>query len=449
MLEPLRLAALLLAMAALGWSGTAAAQASVAAAEKACTPGADQKEKGEAGDGQPDQYRPSSGRTPPGLQGAVTVSPREARCLMDKLGERLVVVQAMRDSRELPGAVVLPDAASAYEEGRPHQESLQKLAELTGGDKGRPLLVYCHHTSCHLSYNASLRAVRAGYSKVYWLREGNQGWVDAGYPLKGDVLDAQGLPANHAQAVLACDRMHLEYRPRDYASELVRHANAADQQVAFKESMARAREARARCLQQVANARQDNKAVAADIAGRLARNEQEVAQQYQAARDVVEKDPAAVFKRSLDEVDVSRLQVVLERARAAARPVAQACGTLGSATPADKEELAAMRRRLAEHRQCIVGLESANEGSYHAEAFQEIVTRIASIERFTCARNPGPKCVPDAAWRRVAEVINPVNGRIVQAAAERQQARNLELDRAREDTNAWTDRVNEHVARRK
>jgi PQQ-dependent catabolism-associated CXXCW motif protein len=59
---------------------------------------------------------------------------------------------------------------------------MELLAKLTGGDKTRALVFFCASSQCWLSYNAALRAVAAGYPKVYWYRGGVEAWVAAGLP---------------------------------------------------------------------------------------------------------------------------------------------------------------------------------------------------------------------------------------------------------------------------
>jgi PQQ-dependent catabolism-associated CXXCW motif protein len=58
-----------------------------------------------------------------------------------------------------------------------------RLGALTGGEKSRPLVFFCVNSQCWLSYNAALRAMALGYSKVYWYRGGVEAWRAAGLPL--------------------------------------------------------------------------------------------------------------------------------------------------------------------------------------------------------------------------------------------------------------------------
>ena len=82
----------------------------------------------------------------------------------------------------LPGSVWLPnvgygrlsDDLTNYLQGH--------LKRLTGGDPGRPIIVYCR-TDCWMSWNVAKRLAAAGYTAVYWYPDGTTGWEAAGLPL--------------------------------------------------------------------------------------------------------------------------------------------------------------------------------------------------------------------------------------------------------------------------
>lgn len=56
------------------------------------------------------------------------------------------------------------------------------LEQLSGGDKSMPLVFYCR-ADCWLGWNAAKRAADWGYSRLYWLRDGIEGWQQAGFEL--------------------------------------------------------------------------------------------------------------------------------------------------------------------------------------------------------------------------------------------------------------------------
>ena len=54
-----------------------------------------------------------------------------------------------------------------------------RLKHLTAGDFNRKLVFFCIGAECWESYNASLRAEKAGYGQVYWYRGGLSAWQSA------------------------------------------------------------------------------------------------------------------------------------------------------------------------------------------------------------------------------------------------------------------------------
>lgn len=83
----------------------------------------------------------------------------------------------------IPGAIWLPNVG--YGAIAPETEAYFKagLESATGGDKARPLVIFCL-ADCWMSWNAGKRAASLGYTAVHWLPEGTDGWAAAGYPLE-------------------------------------------------------------------------------------------------------------------------------------------------------------------------------------------------------------------------------------------------------------------------
>ena len=50
------------------------------------------------------------------------------------------------------------------------------LMQATQGRKDVPLVFYCQSPQCWMSYNASLRAINAGFTNVLWYRGGVEAW---------------------------------------------------------------------------------------------------------------------------------------------------------------------------------------------------------------------------------------------------------------------------------
>jgi rhodanese-related sulfurtransferase len=122
------------------------------------------------------------GLTPAQLRGVTTISPRVAGCLLDAMGDAVLPVQVVGDSEGVPDALVLP-IGGTRNPSETEMENMLSMLGIVAGSKDRPLLVYCHHTSCFLSYNAALRLRDAGYTRIFWMREGISGWKKAGLKL--------------------------------------------------------------------------------------------------------------------------------------------------------------------------------------------------------------------------------------------------------------------------
>jgi PQQ-dependent catabolism-associated CXXCW motif protein len=56
------------------------------------------------------------------------------------------------------------------------------LNQVTGGNKDVPLVFYCLNVYCWMSYNAALRAINLGYTRVLWYRGGIEAWQQADLP---------------------------------------------------------------------------------------------------------------------------------------------------------------------------------------------------------------------------------------------------------------------------
>ncbi|MCI4680057.1 rhodanese [Rhodoblastus acidophilus] len=87
----------------------------------------------------------------------------------------------------IPGAVWF--AGGGFGDGSPayQQRFAARVAELTGGDRSRAVVAFCH-PHCWGSWNAGKRLVMLGYEKVYWFPGGVEAWEDrfAAAPVKPD-----------------------------------------------------------------------------------------------------------------------------------------------------------------------------------------------------------------------------------------------------------------------
>lgn len=130
------------------------------------------------------RQQPYHGPTPLEIPGAQAVQTRQLQAMLaGPVSPILIDVLSDDGHVTLTGAVWLSGAGRGANFLDPVQSTLtQLLAQLSGGDKARPLVFFCASAQCWLSYNAALRAVAAGYSRVYWYRGGVDAWTAAGLP---------------------------------------------------------------------------------------------------------------------------------------------------------------------------------------------------------------------------------------------------------------------------
>jgi len=127
---------------------------------------------------------PYHGPTPLQIPGAQLVNTRELQAMLAGPGSPILVdVLSGEGHLTLAGAAWISGAGRGANFLDPVQSMLAPLlAQLAGGDKTRAMVFFCASAQCWLSYNAALRAVVAGYSRVYWYRGGIDAWIAAGLP---------------------------------------------------------------------------------------------------------------------------------------------------------------------------------------------------------------------------------------------------------------------------
>ncbi|GEP08749.1 rhodanese-like domain-containing protein [Methylobacterium gnaphalii] len=135
---------------------------------------------------------PQHGYTPPTLKGATVVDLATLeRLIAEDKPILLDVVLADRkpdglpagtlwapSHRSIPRAVWLPGAGVAPLTAEQESVFFNRVEELTGGDKKKPIVTFCR-PECWGSWNAGKRLVEAGYGRVYWWPLGVEGWQDA------------------------------------------------------------------------------------------------------------------------------------------------------------------------------------------------------------------------------------------------------------------------------
>lgn len=127
---------------------------------------------------------PYHGPTPLTIPGAQVVQTRELQAMLAGAAPPVLIdVLSEGGHVTLASAVWISGAGRGANFMDPVQSVLvQLLAQLSGGDKSKGLVFFCASSQCWLSYNAALRAVAAGYDRVYWYRGGIESWGAAGLP---------------------------------------------------------------------------------------------------------------------------------------------------------------------------------------------------------------------------------------------------------------------------
>jgi len=81
------------------------------------------------------------------------------------------------EHKTIAGAVWLPEVGRGFLEAKYEEYFSHHLKLLTEGNLNREILFFCT-ADCWQSWNAARRAVRWGYTKVYWYPDGIDGWLD-------------------------------------------------------------------------------------------------------------------------------------------------------------------------------------------------------------------------------------------------------------------------------
>ena len=119
--------------------------------------------------------------TPDAIPGARIITTAELQEALER-GPRPFLIDVLSGPAHptLPGSVWLHNGGLGDFNAAEEKRFLDTVALIAGHDKARPLVFFCSGARCWLSYNAALRAARAGYSNVHWYRGGIEAWRGAG-----------------------------------------------------------------------------------------------------------------------------------------------------------------------------------------------------------------------------------------------------------------------------
>jgi rhodanese-related sulfurtransferase len=121
------------------------------------------------------------GPTPSTIPGGQVITTRGVVSLIGNPQLGAKVFDILGGTETIPGAI---PAVPAHQAGSFTDQTQQEfggfLNQVTQGNKETPLVFYCLSTQCWMSYNASLRAIKMGYTNVLWYRGGIEAWKAAG-----------------------------------------------------------------------------------------------------------------------------------------------------------------------------------------------------------------------------------------------------------------------------
>lgn len=128
-------------------------------------------------------------QTPTTIPGAHVIGTSDlyAAIQRDSLdGSPFVMVDALSYTHPntIRGAKRIPlGGASGNFDDENQQRLRAQLMLLTKNKLAMPIVLFCGGATCWESYNASLRAEKMGFTRVYWYRGGLASWLEAGMPM--------------------------------------------------------------------------------------------------------------------------------------------------------------------------------------------------------------------------------------------------------------------------
>lgn len=121
--------------------------------------------------------------TPDKVPGVVIVDAAAAKALADK-GVKMYDVRVPADFAEerIKGAISIPYVNKS--ENVPDFDASKDTWDVKRlpADKSTPIIIYGNAPEGWRHYKASVLAVKAGYTRVHWLRNGIREWKEKGFP---------------------------------------------------------------------------------------------------------------------------------------------------------------------------------------------------------------------------------------------------------------------------
>jgi len=119
---------------------------------------------------------------PHAIPGGTMVSVDQAKALFDK-GTLFVDARVAAEyaDKHIKGAINVPfkeEFPKVSKIGSGDKFNLSKVP----GDKNKVMVFYCNGSPCWKGYKAAEHAIKDGYKKVNWLRDGMPAWEGKGFP---------------------------------------------------------------------------------------------------------------------------------------------------------------------------------------------------------------------------------------------------------------------------
>lgn len=133
----------------------------------------------------PDQLHgePMHANTPTQIPGGAVITTEALYGMLQERSNSVLVFDVLGGQRGLPGAQnAQPAGLAGNFSDNTQREFGNYLMQVTQGKKDVALVFYCQNVQCWRSYNAALRAINLGYTRVYWYRGGIEAWAQAGLP---------------------------------------------------------------------------------------------------------------------------------------------------------------------------------------------------------------------------------------------------------------------------
>ena len=90
-------------------------------------------------------------------------------------------VAAEYADKHIKGAASIPFKEQFPKVSKTGPEDKFDLAKLPA-DKNKDMVFYCNGSPCWKGYKAAAAAIKAGYKKVQWFRDGLPAWLEKGLP---------------------------------------------------------------------------------------------------------------------------------------------------------------------------------------------------------------------------------------------------------------------------